>query len=237
MGQAPQPPSLLDEDRGEGTSYIPALSHDWLTTLYDGVVGLTLPERRFKAALIKQAGIQAGHRVLDFGSGTATLSLMARQHTPQAEITGVDVDAKIIDIARRKIAAAGAAVALDRYDGVSLPYPDGYFDRVISSLVFHHLGPRQKHAALMEIRRVLKPGGELHIADWGKAHNLPMRGLFLLVQLLDGFATTADNVAGLLPGYIRRARFSAVAETRRFSTVFGTLSLYRGQTPRKQPNS
>ena len=210
--------------------YIPALRYEWLTGLYDLLIGLTMPERRFKRALIAQAGIRAGHRVLDFGIGTATLSLMAKKHAPQAHIAGIDIDPRVLAIARRKVAAAGVPIDLHSYDGTTLPYPDHHFDRVISSLVFHHLTPQQKNLALREIRRVLKPGGELHIADWGKAQSVAMRLLFVLVQLLDGFATTADNVAGLLPGYLRRAGFIAIQETRTFATIFGTLSLYQGRT-------
>jgi ubiquinone/menaquinone biosynthesis C-methylase UbiE len=80
-----------------------------------------------------------------------------------------------------------------------LPYPDASFDRVISSLLFHHLTRENKERTLREVFRVLRPGEELHVADWGKAQNWPMRVAFLLVQMLDGFETTADNVNGLLP--------------------------------------
>ena len=121
------------------------------------------------------------------------------------QITGIDVDDRIIDIAERKIAAAGARINLERYDGITLPYPDDRFDRVISSLVLHHLSREQKLNALREIHRVLRAGGELHIADWGKADTLVDRLLFLPVQMLDGFAITSDNVAGLLPALIADA--------------------------------
>ena len=97
---------------------------------------------------------------------------------------------------------------------------------MVSSLVFHHLTKKQKDNAFKEIYRVLKPGGELHIADWGKASNKLMRALFYLVQLLDGFKTTTDNVRGLLPNYIRNAGFVEIKEHRHYNTMFGTLSLY-----------
>lgn len=204
-----------------------SLKYDWLTALYDPVLRFTMAEQKFKSALITQAGIGEAHRVLDFGVGTATLSLFAKQLAPQSKIIGVDVDDKIIRIAREKIKSAGAEIDINRYDGINLPYPSDYFDRVISSLVFHHLTSRQKEHSLKEIRRVLKPGGELHIADWGKAQNTLMRLSFFLIQILDGFETTTANVKGLLPEYIRGAGFADVRETRQFSTMFGTLSLYR----------
>jgi ubiquinone/menaquinone biosynthesis C-methylase UbiE len=209
--------------------YIPALKYDWLTTFFDPIIWLTMPERKFRTALIRQAKIAAGQRVLDFGTGTAALSLLAKQLVPESEITGVDIDAKIIGIARKKIALARMPINIDQYDGTSLPYSDEYFDRVITSLVFHHLARRRKEIALKEIRRVLKPNGELHVADWGKARTIVERLLFVPVQVLDGFEPTADNVQGLLPTFIANAGFVDVVETMTFSTVFGTLSLYRAK--------
>jgi len=213
----------------KATKYIPALKYDWLTGFFDPVIRLTMPERQFRTALILQADLKPGHRVLDFGTGTAALSLLAKQLAPQSEITGVDVDEKIIGIARGKIKAAEAEISIDRYDGGRLPYPDGHFDKVISSLVLHHLTKEQKDRSLKEIRRVLNSGGELHVADWGEARTAANRFLFLPVQLLDGFESTADNVKGLLPMRIADAGFSDVRETKTFSTIFGTLSLYQAK--------
>ncbi|HSH67266.1 MAG TPA: methyltransferase type 11, partial [Bacteroidia bacterium] len=85
----------------------------------------------------------------------------------------------------------------------------------------------QKHNSLLEIKRVLKPDGELHIADWGKASSILMRSLFLFVQLLDGFKTTNDNVKGLLPSYIENAGFKKVEIKKNYATIFGTLTLYK----------
>ncbi len=87
----------------------------------------------------------------------------------------------------------------------SLGVPDASFDRVTSSLLFHHLDFVGKLCSLSSARRALKPGGELHIADWGRAHAPPMRFAFLGVQLLDGFETTTDNARGRLLELIQRA--------------------------------
>ncbi|MCI0693927.1 methyltransferase domain-containing protein [candidate division KSB1 bacterium] len=107
-----------------------------------------------------------------------------------------------------------------------MDFPDNFFDRVISSLLLHHLTAENKRRTLAEIFRVLKPGGALHVADWGKAQNVAMRGAFFLVQMFDGFATTTENVQGKLPDYFREAGFANVKETQRYMTVYGTLSLY-----------
>jgi ubiquinone/menaquinone biosynthesis C-methylase UbiE len=211
--------------------YIPALGHRWLTAFYDPVVRWTTREATFKARLVEQADLQPGHRVLDLGCGTATLSLMLKRQQPAATIVGLDGDPEVLAIATRKLRAAGVAIELERGAVDRLPFAAASFDRVVSSLVFHHLSPATKRAALRELRRVLRPGGQLHIADWGQAHDRVMRTAFVLVQLLDGFATTADNVAGRLPALMREAGFADADESQRLRTPLGTLSLYRATRP------
>lgn len=209
--------------------YIPALRFDWLTRLYDPIVRVTTRERRFKSLLVKQVGLAAQHRLLDVGCGTGTLAIELARSCPAAKIAGVDGDPKVLSIARRKIFAARVAVELHQGLAWDLPFPDASFERVVSSLVFHHLDRESKSRALREIRRVLTSGGELHVADWGRAHGLGMRVAFLGIQLLDGFATTADNVAGRIPQLMAEAGFHRVKETGRIRTPLGTMSLYRAQ--------
>lgn len=212
----------------ENKTYIPALKYNWLTKIYNPLVAFTMPETKFKKALINQANIKPNSVVLDFGVGTATLSILLKKEYSQVKLEGVDVDNKILEIAKQKIKEQDIDVTLTQYDGVKLPYPDNYFDRVVTSLVFHHLDKEQKENSLKEIYRVLKPNGELHIADWGLSNNVVMRLLFYLVQFLDGFKTTTDNVKGLLPAYIKNGGFKNVEALNSFNTIFGTLWLYKG---------
>ena len=211
--------------------FIPALAYRWLTPLYDPVVALTTRERTFKAALLAQAALQQGQRVLDLACGTATLTIAAKRSQPQAEIVGLDGDPDILERARRKATEAGVELRFDQALSNQMPYPDATYDVVVSSLFFHHLDRDTKLATLREVRRVLRPGAVLHVADWGQAANPLMRVLFYLVQLLDGFETTADNVAGRLPQFMRDCGFVDVAETRRFATPLGSISLYRAFVP------
>jgi len=213
-------------------AYIPALKYSWLTALYDPLIRWTTRETTFKHRLVQQAGIAPGQRVLDLGCGTGTLTLLTKQTYPAVTVVGLDGDPAVLRIAQAKVAAAGLAVTLDQGLAVALPYPDRSFDRVLSSLVFHHLTRAQKRRALGEVFRVLRPGGELHIADWGPAHNGLLRLAFLGVQLLDGFTTTTDNVRGRLPALIRQAGLSAVQERTRYPTLWGMLTLYSARKPR-----
>lgn len=217
------------EKTNSNNNYIPALKFNWLTKFYNPILRHTMPELQFKMALIEQAKIESNHKVLDFGIGTATLSILVKKNKPQSIVSGVDVDSKIIGIAKKKILEAKTEIHIDKYDGLVLPHKVNTFDRVISSLVFHHLDANQKINSLQEILRVLKPNGELHIADWGKPSNTLMRGAFYFVQLLDGFKTTKDHVKGKLPDYICKVGFKEVSERQYFNTIFGTIRLIKAK--------
>lgn len=214
-------------------AYIPALRYTWLTSIYDPVVRWTTRESTFKSALVAQAGVQAGEKILDLGCGTATLTIAIKVACAEADVVGLDGDAKILEIAAKKAADAGVQISLDQGYSYELPYADNTFHRVVSSLFFHHLTTGDKRRTLAEIERVLIPGGELHIADWGKAQNIIMRSVFLLVQFLDGFETTADNVQGRLPELIEDAGFQEVRKTAEFATPLGTISILSTKKPER----
>lgn len=218
-------------EQKETTQFIPALRFRGLTRFYDGLIRATLKEEAFKARLIRQARIEPGHRVLDLGCGTGTLTVMAKRAHPEATVIGLDADPETLDIARAKADQSGVTIELRHGRATEPPFEPGSFDRVISSLVLHHLTTDDKRQALVAAKKLLRHPGELHVADWGRAQNLPMRVAFLAVQLLDGFATTTDNVRGRIPELMTEAGFRAVEETHREVTVFGTLSLYKGAAP------
>jgi ubiquinone/menaquinone biosynthesis C-methylase UbiE len=206
--------------------YIPALSYDFLTPFYDPLIKLGLRETAFKTAMLNQADILPGQRVLDLACGTGTLTVMAKKANPQAEIIGLDGDRRILGIAHSKAGRENVAVRFDEGFSTELPYGDGLFDRVLSSLFFHHLKREDKRRTLREVRRVLAPDGELYVADWGKPDGLLMKAASLPVQWLDG-PTTRDNFQGMLPEFIAEAGFAEVTEMSKFNTVGGTIRLYK----------
>ncbi len=211
----------------EREPYLKALRFGWLTRFYDRAVAVLLREEEFKGQLVRQARIEAGHRVLDVGCGTATLALMAQKENGDASIVGIDGALEALALARRKALSAGlpprfcAALAQD------LPFSAGTFDRTVSSLFFHHLTRPAKRAVLTAVRETLATSGELHILDWGQAQDPLMRVMFFLVQLLDGFATTTDSVRGRLLALASESGFAEVEETHRARTILGTLALYK----------
>ena len=217
-------------------TYIPALRFNWLTRFYDPVIALTTREKTFKKSLIKQADIQPGHEVIDIGSGTGTLAIWAKQQTPEAQVTGLDGDPEILSIARRKSLQHGLIINFEQGLSYDVPYQDNRFDRCLSSLFFHHLTLENKQKTLQEIFRVLKQGGEIHIADWGKPTNALMSILFYQIQIFDGLATTTSNKKGVIPGLLKTAGFEDISVVEEFSTMFGTMTLYRANKPEQEPH-
>jgi len=211
---------------GKSKRYIPALSFRWLTPLYDPLLRWGMREATFKRALIANAEIQPGMKILDLGCGTGTLTVMIKQAHPAADVTGVDGDPVILAVARKKAALAGVNITLDKGLAFDLPYPDRTFDRVLSSLVFHHLTGENKQKAFDEILRVLKSGGELHLVDFGVQCTWLMR---LLSGLVSRFEETGENLAGRLPQMMQAASFGSVSETRLQPTIFGSISFYQAR--------
>lgn len=210
-------------------AYIHALRFQRLNEVYDPLIRHFLRENTFKGRLIQQAQIQPGQRVLDIGCGTGTLTLLIKQRHPDSDVGGIDGDPEILAQARAKALISGANVTFAQGMAFALPYPDNSFDRVLSSLVFHHLTRENKRQAIAEIHRVLRPAGEVHFADWGRPQNIVMRAAFLSVQLLDGFGTTQDSVRGHLVELLTEAGFQEARETAAFMTMIGSLCLYRAR--------
>jgi cyclopropane fatty-acyl-phospholipid synthase-like methyltransferase len=216
----------------EKRSFVPALRFPALTAIYDPVIRATTREETWKDRLVEGLDLEPGRQVLDLACGTGTLAVKIAERNPGVGVIGVDGDPEILRRARAKAKEAGVPVAFDEALSTELPYESQTFDRVTATLFFHHLTTRDKARTLAEVRRVLRPGGELHVADWTRPSDPVMRALFLPVRLLDGFEVTRVNVRGELPGMFERAGLGVTTEHDRLRTGFGSLALWTARVPR-----
>jgi len=211
--------------------YLKAAGSDRLAPYYDLMARLGMRERHLKGRVIELAQLAPGTRVLDLGCGTGTLVLMARRRCPEATVIGLDGDPTILGIARRKAERAGILVQLDEGLAYALPYADGSFDAVVSTLTFHHLTPDQQERALAEVQRTLRPGGRLVIADLTRPHNRLMR----LVQRLHvqlrchgqhGVSSAGDpHHMTRLEDLLTTNGWRSIAATERSMSAMGTIAL------------
>jgi SAM-dependent methyltransferase len=144
--------------------FLPAMGRVGLLPLYDPVTRL-MGVRDAHWRLVAQAGIEPGATVLEIGCGTGNVLLLAARAVPGATLIGLDPDPAVLAVAGRKARRAGVPLRLDHGYADRLPYPDGSVDRVLSAFMLHHLPADQQRDALQEVRRVLAPGGRLHLLD------------------------------------------------------------------------
>ena len=202
---------------------MPAAGKDWLLPIYDPLSTL-LGVERVHRRLLEQADVQPGSRILEVGCGTGNLAVLAKRLIPAAEVTGIDPDPKALARARRKAQRRGVLVRFDLAYAEQLPFPDASFDRVLSALMLHHLGSQAKVPALREVRRVLKPGGSLHLADFDDGGHA--RGVHaVLAAILHGHHGSATPSP--VPGLMREAGLADAQEVARGASVLGRIVYYR----------
>jgi ubiquinone/menaquinone biosynthesis C-methylase UbiE len=210
-------------------AFIPALRFRWLTPVFDPFMAFAFPDLRIKRDLVVRVMQPGAERVLDFGCGTGTLALMIKGRYPQALVRGLDIDSRILRRARQKAFKRSLTISFDRYGGSFFPYGARSFDCVITSFVFHHLSDKQKRIALLEVKRVLRPGGFLFIADFDRSRNPFLRLVFAAVRLLDGRRNTRANAWGLIPKLTEEAGFEAVTEVTHWATLVGEVSCIKAE--------
>jgi ubiquinone/menaquinone biosynthesis C-methylase UbiE len=162
--------------------FLPAAGHDLFLPLYDPFTAL-LGGNRVRKRLVDQADLQPGQKILDIGSGTGTLSIAIKRDHPSVNIVGIDPDPKALTRARKKAQHAGVSIQFDQGFSDQLPYPDASFDRVFSTLMFHHLKDQDKEKTLQEVGRVLKTGGSFHLLDFVRSKNNSEEQILKLLNL------------------------------------------------------
>jgi ubiquinone/menaquinone biosynthesis C-methylase UbiE len=207
-------------------TYLPAAGHDVFLPFYDPIMRLF----GFQAALrrlLDQATLRPGCAVLDVGCGTGTLAVLIGRLHPGVDVIGVDPDPKALARAARKAARARVPARFERAFADALPFADGAFDRVFSSMMFHHVRKQDKAGVLADVRRVLKPGGRLEFLDLaGGSHGM-------LARLIHG--THASVEPDPDDPLINRTREAGFVDTKRIAvqgTIVGPIVFYQASAPK-----
>jgi ubiquinone/menaquinone biosynthesis C-methylase UbiE len=206
-------------------TFTPALGRFAPTRFYDPVVALTR-ERLWRALAVMYAAPQPDDVIVDVGCGTGSLALLLSRVEPRTQVIGVDPDPEILTVARHKDTGAAVQWRVGMGDALVDSVGADSADTVVSSLVLHQCPEPMKRAVLASMFAVLRSGGRVVIADYGRQRSSLMRLAFRIVQLADGKEDTQPNADGIVPELMSEAGFRDVREAEVVPTVSGSISVY-----------
>jgi ubiquinone/menaquinone biosynthesis C-methylase UbiE len=203
--------------------YIPAAGRDAFLPGYD-LLTRVLGMHKGYDQFVAQAELADGLRVLEIGCGTGNVTVRAKRAAPGADIVATDPDALALARAERKV----RSVRFERAYAQELPFGDREFDRVLSSMMLHHLDDEVKAAAAAEMYRVLRPGGIVHIVDIGG----PMTASdgFMARRMLRN-PHIVGSLGDAIPRLLRSVGFDASVVASRPHRFIGRLTFYRAVRP------
>lgn len=219
------PNATKHHDR-HGHDYLPAAGRDAFLPFYDLLTRL-LGMPRVYDTLIGQSAIADGMSVLEIGCGTGNLTTRLHRAHRGARVLGVDPDPRALVRAERKNSGRNGIEFIRGYVQ-ELPFEDNAFDRVLSSMMWHHLDGETKAAAASEILRVLRPGGSLHLVDIGGDMSAA-DGFFARRLMRSDHA--AGNLGDAIPSLFRSVGFDCTQVATHRQRGVGRLTYYRVTRP------
>jgi len=162
-------------------------------------------DKAIRQKFVQLASPSPGENVLDVGCGTGTLAIAIRPRVGEGEVHGIDASPEMIEVAKEKAAKTRTEINFQVALIEAIPFPDGSFDLVTSSLMLHHLPDDLKRKGFGEIRRVLKPGGRFLAMDFAANSHGPIG------HLLSVFGhSRGEPIVDVLMPMLKEAGFSDV---------------------------
>jgi ubiquinone/menaquinone biosynthesis C-methylase UbiE len=112
--------------------------------------------------LCEAADLRSGQRVLDVATGSGNTAISAARRF--CEATGIDYVPELIEYARKRAEVEGMEITFEVGDAENLPFEDGSFDVVLSTIGVMFAPDQEKAAS--ELLRVCRPGGRIGLASW-----------------------------------------------------------------------
>jgi SAM-dependent methyltransferase len=171
------------------------VSFDVAGAAYDRFMGRY--SRPLAPQLADLAGVAAGQRVLDVGSGPGALSAELVERLGASAVVAVDPSAPFVDALRERLPGVEAAQA----SAEALPFADDSFDAALAQLVVHFMA--DPVAGLREMARVARPGGVVAACVWDHQGRQGPLGVFWeAVRSLDPDARDESDLAGAREGHL-----------------------------------
>jgi demethylmenaquinone methyltransferase/2-methoxy-6-polyprenyl-1,4-benzoquinol methylase len=196
---------------------------------------------RKAARSFAQVLARPGAQVLDLCCGTGDMTFALRREAGKAspKILGADFSHAMLQ--RASLKSAGTSLRWVEADALQLPFPDSHFDLVTSAFGFRNLADYD--AGLREIVRVLRPGGEAGILDFGEPHGFT--GKLYRIYFKHVLPTAGTLISGVRGPYaylpasverfpqpsemLERMRQAGFRDASWTPYTFGIAGLYRGK--------
>jgi ubiquinone/menaquinone biosynthesis C-methylase UbiE len=204
---------------------------DYAAFIYDFCEPVLLlgKQAEYDRNIVALLDLKKEDRVLDLGCGTGVLTRMIADQLDAKSgglAVGIDAASKMIHVAQKR--RQSETCRFEVVAAEDLPYENGTFDAVVSSLFFHHVPLDLKERALKEARRVLVPKGKLVIADM----HIPTTRMGALVSHVSRWffmqPQIGENIRGVLPGLMEESGFEPPDLVRMF---FGYIALFVTHKP------
>ncbi len=191
-------------------------------------------DKQWRSKLVRIASKKKPQRVLDVATGTADLAIALAKKCALAQISGVDISENMLAIGRAKVDRLGLSHRIDLTRGAAeeLPFANSTFDLAVVAFGVRNFGSPKK--GLMEMSRVLMPGGQIVILEFTNPTNPIVRTLYgiyfkrivpLIGQSVSGHSTAYSYLPSSVSGFAEREELLAMMNEAGFShTSYSTLS-------------